>query len=59
MRGHYLKERILLFLLELVRSEQLNTTASFLRGQTALVALEQFEDVIDHDSFQVDLLFVI
>lgn len=32
---------------------------SLFRGQTILVTLEEFEDIIDDDRFQVDLLLVI
>jgi hypothetical protein len=32
---------------------------SLFRGQTILVALEEFEDIVDDNGFQVDLLLII
>ena len=55
----YLEEGVLLLALELVGAEELKTAVGLLVRQTVLVALEQPEDVIDHDSLQVDLLLVV
>ena len=55
----YLEERILLLDLKLVGAEELETAVGLLVRQTVLITLEQLEDVIDHDSLQVDLLLVV
>lgn len=59
MASAYLKEGVLLFALELIRSKQLQTTSSFLFCETILVALKQFEDVIDNEGLDIDFLFII
>lgn len=59
MRHSYLKEGILFFRLESVGTEEFETTCGFLEGQTLLVALKQFENIINNDGFQVNLFLVV
>ena len=55
----YLEEGVLLLALELVGAENLETAGSLLSGETLVVTLEEFEDVLDGDGLDVDLLLVV
>jgi hypothetical protein len=43
----YLKNRILLLRLQLIRTEQLQTTLSLLIAETVLATLQELEDIVD------------
>lgn len=47
----HLKEGVLLLILELVGTEKLQTTGSLIIFETTLVALKQFENIVDNDGF--------
>lgn len=55
----HLQERILILRFQLVRSEDLVTTLRLFIVETAIVALEEFEDIVDEDCFQVDFLLIV
>ena len=46
----YLEERTLLLLLQFIGTEKLKTAFSLLWIETIVVALEEFEDIINDDS---------
>ena len=54
-----LQEGILFLMLELVVTENFNTTCSFLVRETLLRAVEEFKHVVDHNGFQVNLFLVV
>lgn len=47
------------YALELVGTEQTETTLNFSVGKTFLVGLQEFENIIDNDCLQIDLFLVI
>lgn len=57
--GTHLEERILLLMLELVRTEEAQTALCLRVVETVLGRLEESEDVLDDDGLEVDLLLVI
>ena len=54
-----LQNGVLLLLLELVGTENLNTTGSLLVIETGVGALEELEDVVDVYFLNVDLVLVV
>jgi hypothetical protein len=50
-RATYLKEGILLFLLQFIGTEELKTTFSLLWTETVIVTLEEFEDIVNDNGF--------
>lgn len=54
-----LKEGVLILLLKLVRTENIETTLGFLVGETVVSALKQLEDIVDDDGLEVDFFLVI
>ena len=54
-----LEKSILLLLLKLVRAENVVTTLGLVSRETSIVALQEFEDVLDNDSLEVDLLLIV
>ena len=58
-KNTYLEEGVLLLVLELVGTENLEAAGSLLAGKTLVVALEELEDVLDGDGLDVDLLLVV
>lgn len=59
LRHTYLKESVLLFLLKFVGAEQFQTASGFFLSKTAVVTLEESEDIINDNRFEVDFLLVI
>lgn len=55
----HLKEGVLLLILELVGTEKLQTTGSLIIFETTLVALKQFENIVDNDGFEINFLLVV
>ena len=55
----YLQEWVLVFLLKLVRTEELDTTGCLFRIETILVTLKEFENILNNDSLEINLFFVI
>ena len=55
----YLEEGILLVTLQLVGAKELDTTSSLGVVQPRFCTLQQFEDVINHDGLQIDLVLII
>ena len=55
----YLEEGVLLLILQLVRTEQLDTTSRLGAVQTRFCTLQQFEDIVDDDGLQIDLVLVV
>lgn len=58
-RRTHLKNGVLLLGFELVGTEQLETALSFSGIETLLSALKELEDIVDHDSLQIDLVLVV
>ena len=58
-KNTYLEEGVLLLVLELVGTENLEAAGSLLAGKTLVVALEELEDVLDGNGLDVDLLLVV
>ena len=54
-----LEERILFLHLEFVGPKELETAQGFFFGETLLCALEELEDVVDNDGFEVDLFLIV
>lgn len=55
----YLEKSILLLGLQLVGTEETETTCSLFDIKTLVVTLEELEHVVNDDSFKVDLFFVV
>lgn len=55
----YLEKSILLLGLQLVGTEETETTCSLFDIKTLVVTLEELEHVVNDDSFKVDLFLVI
>ena len=55
----YLEESVLLLRLKLVGTKQLQTTTSLLFRKTILIALEEFEDIVDDDSLEIDFILIV
>jgi len=54
-----LEERVLLLMLELVGTEELETTDGLGLGKPLFGALEELEDVLEDDSLEVDLFLIV
>lgn len=55
----YLEKSILLLGLQLVGTEETETTCSLFDIKTLVVTLEELEHVVNDDSFKVDLFLVV
>jgi hypothetical protein len=55
----YLKERILLFLFELVGTKNLKTALGLRGSETLVIALEERKDILDDNGLEVDFFLVI
>lgn len=55
----YLEKSVLLLGLQLVGTEETETTCSLFDIKTLVVTLEELEHVVNDDSFKVDLFFVV
>lgn len=55
----YLEKSILLLGLQLVGTEEAETTCSLFDIKTLVVTLEELEHVVNDDSFKVDLFLVV
>lgn len=55
----YLEKSILLLGLQLVGTEETETTCSLFEIKTLVVTLEELEHVVNDDSFKVDLFLVV
>lgn len=55
----YLEKSILLLRLQLVGTEETETTCSLFDIKTLVVTLEELEHVVNDDSFKVDLFLVV
>ena len=49
----------MLFLLEFIGTENVQTTPGLLSGETLIVTLEKLKDILDNDGLEVDLFFVV
>lgn len=58
-RKVYLKESILFLRLQLIGTKKLETAKSFFGGETILITLEQFKDIVNNDGLEVDFLLVV
>jgi len=55
----HLEDGVLFFALELVGTEELETTLRLGGGQTLFRALEELEDVFNDNGLEIDLLLVV
>ncbi len=55
----YLENGVLLLRFKSVGTEQLKTTQGFVRSETVLIALKEFEDIVDDNSLQIYFFLVV